>query len=122
MGIYSKIPLICNDCDYEWETTIHIHINGKFGCPSCSDTIPLTYNRFISRAHEVHGVKFNYNKVTSNHIKGNKSHIPIICNDCGHIPIICNDCGHIPIICNDCGHIPIICNDCGYEWSYTNNL
>lgn len=83
-GVSSIIPLVCNSCGYEWETTIHTHINAKSGCPDCAGLAKWTYERFVQRAQEVHGDKFNYEKILPEHIMGVLAHVPIICNDCGY--------------------------------------
>lgn len=83
-SVYSVILIICTICDYEWEPTIHNHINGKSGCPSCSDLIPWTLERFISKGRKIHGNKFCYDKITPNDIKGASSKVPVSCNDCGY--------------------------------------
>lgn len=83
-GVYSKIALICNVCGYEWDTTIHLHINGKCDCPSCMGNAPWTYDQFIKRANEVHGDKFDYSKVAREDITGSGAYITLICNDCGY--------------------------------------
>ncbi|CAH6419611.1 Hypothetical protein HVR_LOCUS680 [uncultured virus] len=83
-GVNSEISLACNDCDYHWKTKLHLHINGRCNCPSCAGNALWTYERFILKAREMHEDKFNYDKVTPNHIKGCRSRVPIMCNDCGY--------------------------------------
>lgn len=43
-----------------------------------------TLETFIETARSVHGNKYDYNFVTQNEIKSNKSKVPIKCNTCGH--------------------------------------
>lgn len=81
-GAYSHIVIICNTCNHEWKSSIHHHINGKGGCPNCARKIPWTYEKFIRTALGIHGNRYDYSLVTPDHIKGNKSKIPIICLIC----------------------------------------
>lgn len=81
-NVYSDVTIICNICDNKWTTNIHTHINGKSGCPSCLGVTQWTLERFIIKARETHGDKFNYDKIRNCHIKGVNSRVPIICNDC----------------------------------------
>ena len=79
----SKISIQCNFCEYEWSTTINSHINGKSGCPECFGNLPWNLEKFIKRAKEVHGDdKFNYNQVELEHIKNQKSNVPLQCVKC----------------------------------------
>lgn len=82
----SQIPVICIKCKYgdkgEWTPTIHDHVNGNRGCPSCAKRLPYTYDLFIKRASIVHGDSFDYGLITPGHINGWNSYIPIICNAC----------------------------------------
>jgi very-short-patch-repair endonuclease len=34
----SHLPLICRECDNEWNPTINGHINRKYGCPMCASS------------------------------------------------------------------------------------
>ena len=80
----SVIQLVCKDCNYHWSSTLYNHIKGN-GCPNCSGKIPWDLQRFIEKARNIHGNKFNYDMITPDMIRGQKSHIPITCNDCGYI-------------------------------------
>lgn len=58
----------------------NVHLKGG-GCPHCAneksrDTNTLTVDEFITRAHTVHGVKYDYTKVV---YKSTKEKIEIIC-------------------------------------------
>lgn len=57
-------------------------INNEYGCPDCSRVAPWTLVRFIKRAHELHGNKYDYAQITEDHIKGIYSHVSIKCNTC----------------------------------------
>jgi formylmethanofuran dehydrogenase subunit E len=80
----SKIPIICNNCGHQWEPSISNHINNKTGCPECYGNIPWTLERFIIKAHVLHGDKHDYSQITNDHIRGKRSKIPIICKICGY--------------------------------------
>lgn len=43
-------------------------------------TLPL----FLERAREIHGDKYDYSQITSEHIRGQKSYIPIRCIRCSY--------------------------------------
>ena len=83
-GYTSKVPLICNVCQYEWSPTISDHINGKCGCPSCAGKAPWSLDRFLTKANEIHGDKIDYSYVTEEHINGRVSKVPLKCNICKH--------------------------------------
>lgn len=83
-GAHSHIPLICNTCGHQWSPAITHHITSQNGCPDCYGTSPWTFTRFLIKAKEIHGDKYNYNDITPNMIQNEKSKIPIICNGCYH--------------------------------------
>lgn len=68
-GIGSKVPVICNICSYSWEPTIRDHINGKRGCPQCAANIKWTKDKFILRAVQLNGNKFDYSNITDDQIQ-----------------------------------------------------
>lgn len=80
----SKVPITCNKCGYEFEHTITAHIDSKRGCLVCAKQVPWTLNQFIQKAQEIHGDKFDYSKITQNHIHGAMSYVPIVCKLCDH--------------------------------------
>lgn len=82
-GCRSRVTIICKKCRYQWETSLDIHINGS-QCPDCQGKAPYTLEKFLRRAHEVHGDKHNYDQVTKSHITNSRSRVPILCNTCGH--------------------------------------
>ena len=81
---YSKFKVSCNKCKYKWITNIAGHINKKYRCRSCSKQLKWTYNRFMQRAKEVHKDKYDYSKVDSIDIKGQRTYVPITCNICSY--------------------------------------
>lgn len=57
------------------------HVNGKQGCPKCShQSYPNTKERFIERAKEMYGEKYQYDKVV---YVNNKSKVIITCPEHG---------------------------------------
>lgn len=83
-NVESRVPVTCNSCHYSWTPSIKSHINSESGCMYCNGNAPWTYERFINRAREIHGDKYNYIKVTPDHIQNVESKLPIICNSCNH--------------------------------------
>lgn len=80
----SRVPLTCNICGHEWSPTIVNHINKQRHCPSCTNSLPWTLERFIEAAIDIHGKSFNYSQITKEHIKGRDSHVPVICYICNY--------------------------------------
>jgi formylmethanofuran dehydrogenase subunit E len=82
-GQYSKIPLTCLTCDYNWTRSISYLFNHKSGCPNCSGNVPWTYERLIEEIKDPDLNKlFDFSKVTKEHIKGCDSKIPLVCLTC----------------------------------------
>lgn len=71
-------------CSYKWRPTIGNHIYRKSCCPNCSGKALWTFDRFILKAKEVHGDKYDYSEIIPDDIQGVKSHIMIICKTCNH--------------------------------------
>lgn len=111
MTVMMKIPVKCKRCNYKWNPTINDHINGKCGCPSCARNVRWTYERFIIKAREIHGDKYNYEDIKPEHVLNCDSKIPVRCNECYYnwTPTIDN---HI-YSCSGCP-------DCGgkVQWTY----
>lgn len=84
-GKDSKVPIKCNICNYIWAPTIHSHIYNRYGCPNCAELAPVTLNIFLEKVRLKHGDKYDYSLITSGHIHGNKSKIPVKCNKCKNI-------------------------------------
>lgn len=84
-GRDSKVPVICNSCDYNWNPTIGNHINMESGCPNCHGHAPLTYDRFIKKTIDINGVdRYDYSLITEDHIKGGWNKITVICKTCNN--------------------------------------
>lgn len=75
----SRVPIVCNRCLCIWNPTISNFIGKKNGCSHCRR---WNLKKFLAAAFEIHGNKYNYRLITEDHIKGSRSHIPIICNKC----------------------------------------
>lgn len=43
-----------------------------------------TLERFLERAYEIHGDKYNYSAITPDHINGYRSKVPLTCNTCSY--------------------------------------
>ena len=84
-GVYSKVPIKCMMCKYNWSPVINSVINGGHGCPECAGNVPWTLQRFNDRINDNKEMreKFDISKVEEKHIsKGNNSKVPIKCMKC----------------------------------------
>lgn len=83
-SVTSKVPIICNDCNYFFVTTIQSHFSQSttVGCSFCSNSIPWTYDRFIKEAKLLHNDLYEYTEVEE--IKNSSSVIKIKCKKIGH--------------------------------------
>lgn len=108
-GVNSYIPIKCNTCNYEWSTaTVDGHINGRSGCPDCAGHVPWTLDRFLKRASQIHGDKFDYSQALEIHFVNIGSRIPMKCRKCDYE---CSPTIHLHVNgkagCADCaGHVP----------------
>lgn len=59
-----------------------LHINKRSGCPKCANNLAYSGDKFIEIAGLLHWDKFDYSQITSDHIKNNRSKVPIICKTC----------------------------------------
>lgn len=78
-GTDTKVCIICPEHGEFWQTPYH-HINGKVGCPKCSDNVRLTTEEFIRRAIKKHGCKYDYSNVD---YKSSHDKVCIICPEHG---------------------------------------
>ena len=82
-----KVCIICKEDGHgEFYQAPRDHVRGQ-GCPKCGGTNKLTIEKFVERAIEVHGNKYNYNKVD---YKNNVTKVCIICPDHGEFYQIAN--------------------------------
>lgn len=71
---HQKVRIICPVHGVFLQTP-HQHLRGE-GCPSCSGKMTITTEEFISRAKEIHGERYGYDRVR--YINGN-SKVEITC-------------------------------------------
>lgn len=88
-GVNSDIPITCNDCNYSWHITIASHINSVNGCPSCNKKLKWTLERFIQRADELHGNKYDYSLIDRNKEINSYVSIPLLCKTCNYQWVTC---------------------------------
>ena len=101
-GSKEKVCIICPNHG-EFFQRPGDHINGR-GCPRCGGTTKLTEERFIRKAREVHGDKYDYSKVEYKNIT---TKVCIICPDHGEFYQIPNS--HIRGSgCSECGKLKSI--------------
>lgn len=73
-----KVKIIC-PLHGEFYMTGNNHLRGQ-GCPKCAGNIKLTTEKFINKAKDVHGDKYDYSKV--NYVNRH-TEVCIICPECG---------------------------------------
>lgn len=77
---YTKLSIRCVKCKTIFQQTPNRHITGKCGCRNCLDLSKATpLKKFIARAREVHGDKYDYANTVYSSIKKN---IEVYCNSC----------------------------------------
>lgn len=81
-GSKSMINIICLTCEYQWSSSIHSHINIKSNCPKCMNYATITLEELITKINEIHMNTIDYSLIKQEHIKNNRSHVPLICNKC----------------------------------------
>lgn len=74
----SRIPvlIVCKTCGNEFWQRPNDHLRGR-GCSVCSHRLPLTNERFVARAVEVHGDRYSYDKANC---QGWDNKVCITCN------------------------------------------
>ena len=75
-NMHFKILIICNKCNNKFMQEPNNHIRDKNGCPECNGGHKLTTNKFIEKAKNIHGDKYDYSLV--NYINNNDK-VTIIC-------------------------------------------
>lgn len=69
VNLKTHIDITCNNCNTSYRQTPKVHLNSKTGCKKCSfnqmskNIIDNFKNKFIDRACEIHGNKYNYDRV-----------------------------------------------------------
>ena len=79
-GAKSKIPIKCNECNYDWECGIYHLIKDKSGCPNCSNKAPYSLKIFLEKISNRDDIDIT--KVREEHIENCGSCIPIKCKRC----------------------------------------
>ena len=79
-GNQSKVTIICPDHG-DFLQSAGNHLSRKSGCPLCASLnlkrrLTFTTKEFVHRAREIHGNKYNYDKVDYEH---NRKNVIIIC-------------------------------------------
>lgn len=64
----SKVPVKCNQCQFKWTPTVRRHANGKSKCKRCANKEPWHLQKFLTKAKEKHGDKYDYSKITEDDI------------------------------------------------------
>ena len=84
-GTRSKIPIRCRWCNYSYQVVINSHINKGIGCPNCSNRLRFTLEKFLDKAYQVHGTKFDYSEIAKEQVQSSYSKIPIRCRTCNTV-------------------------------------
>lgn len=74
-GSAGKISIRCNTCGCIYSQVASEHLHGK-GCPNCAGNRKMNTETFIKNAMEIHGAKYNYDKVN---YKNNHTGVVIVC-------------------------------------------
>ena len=81
---FSRLSFSCNDCEYEWQTSLHSIVNHNSGCGRCAGKEAITYDVFLERIHTRHDIDFSLTR--ERHIdNGNGSRLKCRCVECQHI-------------------------------------
>ncbi len=79
----SKLSLSCNNCEYEWMTSLNSIVNCNSGCPSCAGNAPWTYSRFKAYMRK-YRPEINISQICEDDVENNKSQLSFSCNDCDY--------------------------------------
>ena len=60
-------------------------VNGGRNCLKCIGYERWNTERFMTIAAQIHGGKYDYSMVTTEHIQTGRSEFPIRCNNCGNV-------------------------------------
>jgi len=80
----TRINIICKKCKHRWSPVLYSHINYKSNCPNCTNRIKCNLLRFLEKAKEIYGDKFDYSQIKELDINNCYSKINIICNKYKH--------------------------------------
>ena len=63
-NLNTHVCIICPEHGEFWQLpSNHIHKTHPRGCPKCNGGVVLTQEEFLTKAHEIHGDKYDYSKV-----------------------------------------------------------
>jgi len=99
----TPVTLLCGLGHGEYKVTPQNHTAKKVGCPYCAGRVTTTAH-FIMKSREVHGDKYNYDKVV---FTGAKDYVTIICPDHQEFPQRAENHYNANIAngCPECGNI-----------------
>ena len=79
----SRLSFSCNDCDYQWITSLNAIVNHNSGCSRCAGREQWTYSRLKAYIRK-HRPEINISQVCEEDVENAKSQLPFSCNDCGY--------------------------------------
>jgi hypothetical protein len=81
-GNHTKIVIICNICNNQFEQEPNSHTSQKAGCSLCAGIVKKTTEQFIKEAQAIHNCKYDYSLV--DYINSKKD-VKILCKRCNQI-------------------------------------
>lgn len=78
-----KINIKCNNCETIFKQSVWGHTYHGNGCRVCTQG-RYTYQKFIKRANEVHGDKYDYSLINKDIVFSSKILVSIICKKCNY--------------------------------------
>ena len=77
----SRLSVSCNDCEYEWITTLNSIVNSQSGCSRCSGREKWTYSRFKAYMRK-YRPEINISQICEEDVVNNKSRLTFSCYTC----------------------------------------
>ena len=77
----TKLNILHKTCGEIWSVEVRFFFDHN--CRVCTEGL-WTLTRFIKYSKAIHGNKYDYSKITEKDIDNQRSHVIIICKDCGH--------------------------------------
>lgn len=81
-GAFTRVPLSCNDCAFEWSPVLNSIIRNNTGCQRCSKVERYSEDYYMDKINSIEGLKF-VSKVTSK--IGRQQKVTIQCTECENI-------------------------------------
>lgn len=80
----AKVQIVCKECNVVFNQTPYVHINARYGCPTCAiklsrENLAFTTEEFILKAKQIHGDKYDYKDVE---YKNCMTEVKIYCLNC----------------------------------------